>query len=136
MVWGLLTNFAGWGDFYDVRVKRVEPPGPAVVGQRMLGESGSRWLHLRVAFEYQRIDEPNHQLEIKAELPLGLRVLEDLDCVPIDASRCRVNYHCNFEIPDGWRGKLIRTFLGRELTAGPTDSIARLKRTAEAAHRT
>lgn len=123
-----------------MRVVRVEPPGPAVVGQRMLGESGPRWLHLRVAFEFLLIDEPNHKLEIKVQMPLGLTVHEVLDCVPldcaaVDGARCRVNYHCDFDIPDGLRGKLIRTFLGRELTTGPADSIARLKRAAEAACR-
>ena len=63
VVWKLLTNFSGWGGFYDVRVNRVEPPGPAVVGQRMFGESGPRGLHLRVSFEFTRIDEPRRQLE-------------------------------------------------------------------------
>jgi hypothetical protein len=45
-VWNLLTNLAGWGDFYNVRVTSVEPPGTAVVGQQMRAESGPRWLHL------------------------------------------------------------------------------------------
>ena len=35
VVWGLLTNFAGWGSFYNVRALSVEPAGPAVVGQKM-----------------------------------------------------------------------------------------------------
>ena len=135
VVWNLLTNFARWGDFYDVRVIGVEPPGPAVVGQRMLGESGPRWLHLGVSFEFVLIDEPHHKLEIDVKLPLALNVHEELDCVPLTAERCRVNYHCNFGIPDGWRGALIRTILGRELTSGPADSIHRLKRSAEQAYR-
>jgi hypothetical protein len=32
VVWKPLTDFAGWGSFYDVRVGGVEPSGPAVVG--------------------------------------------------------------------------------------------------------
>ena len=55
-VWQLLTYFAGWGDFYDVRVLSVEPPGPAVVGQRMRGESGPRWLNLGICFEHTLVD--------------------------------------------------------------------------------
>lgn len=35
VVWGLLTNFAGWGSFYNVRALSVEPAGLAVVGQKM-----------------------------------------------------------------------------------------------------
>jgi hypothetical protein len=135
VVWGLLTNFEGWGNFYDVRVKRVEPPGPAVVGQRMFGESGPRWLHIGVSFEFLLIDEARRKLEIDVRLPFGLTVREELDCVVLSDDRCRVNYHCNFRIPDGVRGALIRLFLGREMTNGPIDSIGRLKRAAEEAFR-
>jgi hypothetical protein len=135
IVWNLLTNFAGWGDFYDVRVLRVEPPGVAVVGQRMFGESGPRWLHIGVSFQFALIDEANHKLEFDVRLPLGLTVHEVLDCVPLASERCRVNYHCNFGIPGGWRGALIRVLLGRELTRGPEDSIQRLRRAAEEVHR-
>ena len=46
--------------------------------------------------------------------------------------RCRVNYHCHFGFPDNWRGKLLRVVLGRALADGPADSLARLKRAAEA----
>jgi Polyketide cyclase / dehydrase and lipid transport len=135
VVWNLLANFEGWGNFYDLRVVRVEPPGPAVVGQQMLGESGPPWLHLRISFEFSLIDEAHHKLEFTVRMPLGLTVREELDCVPLTSDRCRVNYHCNFGIPDGWRGALIRVFLGRELTNGPVDSIQRLKRAAEEAYR-
>jgi Polyketide cyclase / dehydrase and lipid transport len=134
VVWDLLTHMERWDDFYDLRVVHVDPPGAAVPGQRMRGESGPRWLHIGVSFEFQVIDEPHHKLEFDVHMPLGLTVHEVLDCVPLAADRCRVNYHCNFGIPDGWRGFVIRTFLGRELTNGPDDSIQRLKRAAEAAY--
>jgi hypothetical protein len=134
VVWGLLTNFAGWGEFYDVRVKSVEPPGPAVIGQQMRGESGPRWLHLGVSFEFTRI-ETHRKLEMEIKLPLGITVHEDLDCVPLDENRCRVNYHCHFDFPDGWRGTLLRRLLSRGLTEGPADSLSRLKRAAEETHR-
>ena len=135
VVWKLLTDISGWGSFFDVRVTGVEPPGPAIKGQRMLGESGPRWLHLGVSFEYTLIDETHYRLEMDARLPLGMRVHEALDCVPLEDGRCRVNYHCNFGLPGGWRGALLRFLLGREFTAGPADSLRRLKRAAEQEHR-
>src|SRR5580692_5256663 len=95
-VWQLLTYFAGWGNFYDVRVVSVEPPGPAVIGQRMRGESGPRWLHLGVTFEFTRL-ELHRKLEMDICMPFGISVHEDMDCVAIDDSRCRVNYHCHFQ---------------------------------------
>jgi hypothetical protein len=134
VVWNLLTNFAGWGNFYDVRVISVEPPGPAVIGQKMRGESGPRWLHLGVAFEFTRI-EIHRKLELDIKLPLGITVHEDLDCIPVDVNRCRVNYHCHFGFPEGWRGALMRRLLSRGLTEGPADSLSRLKHAAEQAHR-
>jgi hypothetical protein len=135
VVWKLLTNISGWGSFFDVRVKTVEPPGAAAQGQRMLGESGPRWLNLGVSFEYTLIDEPHHALELDVRLPLGITVHESLDCVPLDGSRCRVNYHCLFGFPDDWRGKFLRVVLSHELTAGPADSLSRLKQAAERAYR-
>jgi hypothetical protein len=108
----LLTNFAGWGDFYDVRVLSVEPPGPAVVGQRMRGESGPRWLRLGICFEHTLVDNTHHKLEFEGRLPLGLTVHESLDCVPLDSQRCRVNYHCHFGFPDTWRGQVATSGVG------------------------
>src|SRR5580658_9999394 len=135
VVWKLLTNLAGWGSIFDFRVTSVEPPGPATKGQRMLGESGPRWLHLGMSFEYTLIDETHYKLELDARFPLGITVHEALDCVPLEGGRCRVNYHCHFGFPGGWRGRLLRVLLSRRLEEGPADSLSRLKRAAEQEHR-
>jgi hypothetical protein len=135
VVWQLLTDISGWGSFFDLRVISVEPPGPAAKGQRMLGEKGPRWLHLRGSFEYTLIDAAHYKLEMYVKLSLGLTVHEVLDCVPLDAGRCRVNFHCNFGFPGGWRGWLMRVLLSRGLKTGPADSLQRLKRAAEQKHR-
>jgi hypothetical protein len=102
-----------------------------VEGQRLIGETGPRWLPMSVSFEYTLIDEMNHKLEFDGRLPLGLTVHESLDCVPIADDRCRVNYHCNFGLPAGWKGALLRRLLGRGFESGPADSLQRLKREAE-----
>lgn len=133
VVWRLLTTPAGWGDFFDVRITRVDPEGPAVAGQRFYGESGPRLLHLKLAFQYLEIDAVRHRLLMDIRFPLGIAVREDLDCVPVDADRCRVNYHCGFCFPPGWRGRVLRRAMGRKLDTGPTDSLSRLKRAAEEA---
>jgi Polyketide cyclase / dehydrase and lipid transport len=135
VVWKLLTNIAGWGSFYNIRVISVEPPGPAAKGQRMLGEPGPRWLHVGISAECTLIDEMHYKLELDVRLPLGLTVHEALDCVPLEDGRCRVNYHCNFGFPRGWRGRLMRVLLSRRLKTGPADSLSRLKRAAEKEYR-
>ena len=131
IVWSLLTDPAGWGDFYDMRVLRVDPPGPASVGQRLSGESGPRVLHLGISFEYTDIDPEHHRLGVNVKLPLGITVREDMDLVALGETKCRVNYHCNFELPTGFRGWVTRRMLGRELDEGPVDSLRRLKAAAE-----
>jgi Polyketide cyclase / dehydrase and lipid transport len=139
VVWKLLTDISGWGSFFDIHVISVEPPGPAAKGQRMRGEKGPRWLRLGGSFEYTLIDETHYKLELDVRLSLGLWVVmtvhEAMDCVPLGDGRCRVNYHCNFGFPGGWRGRLLRILLSRGLKEGPADSLSRLKRAAEQEHR-
>jgi len=136
IVWRLLTDPAGWGSFYDLRVIKVEPPGPAAVGQKIHGESGPRFLLLRLTFTFIKIDPVRYQLNFDVEMPLGLfTVREEMDCVSLNDVQCRVNYHCNFSFPKGWRGGLVRALLGRKLDSGPLDSISRLKRAAERLYR-
>jgi hypothetical protein len=131
LVWALLTEPAGWGDFFDVRVRGVDPAGPAVVGQRVYGESGPRFLHLKLEFQYVEIDATHHRLVLNVRLPFGITVRENLNCVPLEGNQCRVTYQCDFGFPVGWRGALARVVMRREIDAGPIDSLSRLKRAAE-----
>ena len=131
MVWALLTAPAGWGNVFDMRVASVDPPGPAVAGQVVRGETGPRHLHLKLTFRMIEIDPDQHRLRMDVNLPFGLAVHEDLRCAPLDDTHCRVNYRCNFDFPRGWRGALMRLLLNRRLDSGPEDSLSRLKRAAE-----
>jgi hypothetical protein len=131
IVWSLLTDPARWGDFFDVRISRVEPAGSAVVGQRFYGESGPSFLHIGLKFEYTEVNVAQHKLGLNVQLPFGITVREDLDCIPLSSTQCRVNYHCSFGFAKGWRGAITRTIMRRKLDAGPVDSLSRLKRAAE-----
>ena len=131
VVWALLTDPAGWGSFFDVRIDRIDPPGPATIGQRIEGESGPRLLHLKLAFQFMGIDVEKHRLMLDVKLPFGITVQEDLYCTPIDVDKCRVDYGCDFGFPPGWRGALARLIIHRERDAGPINSLSRLKRAAE-----
>jgi len=131
IVWALLTRPEEWGDFYDIRVASVEPPGPAAVGQTVFAESGPRLLRLALEFRFTKIDPVNHELGLDVRFPFGITVREDLSCVPIGQDQCRVNYHCGFGFPAGWRGTVARLLMRRELNSGPVDSLSRLRRAAE-----
>jgi hypothetical protein len=113
-----------------VRITDVVPPGPAVVGQKIYGETGC-YLRFRLQFEFLKIEPTCHVLVFAVQLPFGISVREDMDCVPLNLTQCRVSYHCNFDLPDGWRGVLLRLILRGELDRGPVDSLFRLKRAAE-----
>lgn len=114
-----------------MRITKVDPPGPATGGQKFYGEFGPGFLHLRLSFEYIKIDPVRHVLELNVQLPFGIFVREELGCIPINGAQCRVDYHCNFSFPAGWRGALWRLISHRKLQTGPLDSLSRLKRAAE-----
>jgi len=121
----------GWGSVFDLRVVSIDPPGPAIVGQTISGETGLRIHHLKLKFRMIEIDPDQHRLRLNVNLPFGLTVHEDLRCTPLDDTRCRVGYRCDFDFPRGWRGSLTRVLVNRRLDAGPRDSLSRLKRAAE-----
>jgi hypothetical protein len=131
IIWELLMNPDGWGDFFDVRIIGMKPEGRAAVGQEIYAESGPSFLHLKVEFKFVAIDSDRHRLGLEIRLPFGVSVKENLECAALDLDHCRVNYGCDFSFPTGWRGAIVRLVLRRELDAGPIDSLARLKRAAE-----
>jgi hypothetical protein len=131
VVWTLLTHPEGWGDFYNVRITAADPAGPAVVGQRVFAQSGPEFLHLKLQFRFTEIDALNYKLGFDAQFPFGVTVREDMSCIPLGQQQCRVNYHCGFGFPTGWRGAVLHFLMRRRLDSGPADSLARLQREAE-----
>jgi len=131
VVWTLLTHPEGWGDFYNVRITAADPAGPAVVGQTVFAQSGPEFLHLKLQFRFTEIDALNYKLGFDARFPFGVTVREDMSCIPLGQQQCRVNYHCGFGFPTGWRGAVLHFLMRRRLDSGPADSLARLQREAE-----
>ena len=95
-IWRLLTRPEKWGEFFDLHVLSVELPGPAAVGQTIVGESGPRRLRLKLRFRFTKVDNQNYQLGFDARLPFGVTVREDLSCARLGVGRCRVSYNCNW----------------------------------------
>jgi hypothetical protein len=131
VVWTLLTHPEEWGDFYNVRITAADPAGPAVVGQTVFAQSGPEFLHLKLQFRFTEIDALNYKLGFDARFPFGVTVREDMSCIPLGQQQCRVNYHCGFGFPTGWRGAVLHFLMRRRLDSGPADSLARLQREAE-----
>jgi hypothetical protein len=131
IVWTLLTHPADWAGFFDIRISHIVPPGAASVGQKIHAESGPHFLHLPVTLEFTEIDVAKRVIGLSVQLPLHVKVLENLSCSVVSDTQCRVNYHCAFGLPGGWRGVLAQILMRREIEIGPADSLARLKRAAE-----
>lgn len=131
VVWTLLTHPEGWGDFYNVRITTADPAGPAVVGQTVFAQAGPERLHLKLQFRFTEIDALNYKLGFDVRFPFGVTVREDVSCIPLGQQQCRVNYHCGFGFPTGWRGAVLHFLMRRRLDSGPADSLARLQREAE-----
>jgi hypothetical protein len=100
IVWTLLTRPKRWGDFYDVRIVSIKPPGRAVVGQRVLAESGPRLLHLKLEFRLRKIDVGNHELGLELNAP-PLRVRSGARDFQSEAHRVQ-NALNGFEIWTRW----------------------------------
>jgi hypothetical protein len=131
VIWNLLLNTKSWGTFYDVTVISVHPPGTAHPGQRLTGKPGFALLPLRLEFDFTDVDSRNHHLGFDGRLPFGIKVREDMRITPIDANHCRVTYNCDFKLPKGLRGRLLKRFLRSGFDSGPADSLSRLKHEAE-----
>ena len=108
------------------RASRFSRIGPAV----LWGVRSELFAH-RLKFEYTEVNVAQHKLGLNVQLPFGITVREDLDCIPLSSTQCRVNYHCNFGFAKGWRGAITRIIMRRKLDAGAVDSLSRLKRAAE-----
>jgi hypothetical protein len=92
LVWELLKHPAGYGRFFDLTVERVEPEGPAAVGQRFDGWTRTLCRRWRVEAEVLEVDALRHQIRFRMALPLGIVGDNRIVCTPIDARSCRLRY--------------------------------------------
>jgi hypothetical protein len=73
IVWQLLTHAEGWGAFYDLRDIELVPPGPATVGQQVLGVTGPLGLKFPVTSVHREIDADGHRILMDVRLPSACR---------------------------------------------------------------
>ena len=95
VVWENFVQWERWPSVFDARfeVERIEPEGPATVGQSISfrGKGFGRILHFSIKIE--EVNPERHQLGIHTFLPLGLpEGKQHIACTPIDATTCRVQY--------------------------------------------
>jgi hypothetical protein len=92
VVWGNLVHWERYSEWADVQVERLEPEGPAIVGQTIYFTGKAFGRTLRFIFKIEAINPERHQLDLHAFFPLGLQEIPHIACNPIDATTCRVQY--------------------------------------------
>jgi hypothetical protein len=93
VVWENLIQWERYSEWADVQAERLEPEGPATVGQTIYftGKEFGRTLHF--IFKVEEVNPERHQLGLHAFFPLGLpEEKAHIACYPIDATTCRVQY--------------------------------------------
>ena len=91
-VWVVLNDPASYGDWWDARAERIEPPGPAAPGQTVYATAagfGRRW---PVTVRVVAVDPVRHALDLHTTLPLGIVVANHIVCDPLDEVSCRVSF--------------------------------------------
>ena len=89
VVWELLMHPAGYGRFWDLTIERVEPEGPAAVGQRFIGRTRAL---CRLEGEVLEVNTEQHQIRFRTTLPFGIVGDNRIACTAIDGGSCMVRY--------------------------------------------
>jgi hypothetical protein len=92
VVWGNLVQWERYSEWANVQAERIEPEGPATVGQTInfTGKAFGRTLHF--IFKVEEVNPERYQLGLHVFFPLGLQEKPHISCTPIDATTCRVQY--------------------------------------------
>ena len=92
VVWGNIVQWERYSRWADVQAERIEPEGPATVGQTIYfsGKAFGRTLHF--TFKVEEVNPERYQFGLHAFFPLGLQMKPHISCTPIDATSCRVQY--------------------------------------------
>ncbi len=92
IVWENLAHPWRYSSWADGQVERVEPDGPACVGQTVYLHSkalGRSWF---IVFHVEKVDHVKHQLGLYAIMPLGIKMRPHIACTRISETSCRVQY--------------------------------------------
>lgn len=92
VVWENLVQWERYAEWADVQAERVEPAGPATVGQTITFAGKAFGRIWRFIFKVEEVNAEKHQLGLHVFFPLGLQEKPHIVCSPIDATTCRVHY--------------------------------------------
>ncbi len=92
IVWEILTQLAHYSAWADAQLQRIEPDGPAVVGQTIHFTSRTLAMRWRIIFTVEMVNPTKRQLGLHAIFPLGLQIKPLISCTPLDATSSLLRY--------------------------------------------
>lgn len=91
-VWAVLTTPEAYGEWWQARTERVEPPGAAAAGQRVTASVRRLGVRLPVTVDVLARDDAARTLDLRTALPLGLVVRNHLVVAALDAHSSRLTF--------------------------------------------
>ena len=92
VVWANLVEWERYADWADVQVDRLEPDGPAAVGQTITFKGAALGRTWHFTFKVEEFNPDRCQIGLHVVFPFGLQEKPHIACQPIDAATCRVQY--------------------------------------------
>ncbi len=91
-IWQVLMDTAGYDQWWDARMERVEPPGPAQPGQILYATSRALGRTWPVTLKVEQVDVARHQLHLQTTLPLGITMVNHISCARVSDTTTRVQF--------------------------------------------
>jgi len=92
VVWEILTQPAYYSAWADAQLQRIEPEGPAIVGQTIHFTSKALGIKWPLAFTVEKVNPQKHQLGLHAIFPLGIQIRPHISCAPVDTTSSYLRY--------------------------------------------
>ncbi len=92
LVWENLVLWERYADWADVQAERLDPEGPAAVGQTVYFTGKAFGRTARFHFKVEAPEPEKRQIGLHACLPFRTQEKSHVTCAPTDATTCRVQY--------------------------------------------
>jgi hypothetical protein len=90
VAWSLFDP-ARLDEWWDAKVRRVEPQGPLALGQRIEGTTGPFGM-FAFSWEVLEVDPNAYRLHLLIRVPFGIINDETVTLAPLGPARCRIGF--------------------------------------------
>src|SRR6185312_12929717 len=84
LVWENLVRWERYAEWASVQVERLEPEGPAAVGQTVYFTGKAFGRTARFHFKVEQLDPERLQFGVHAFFPFGIQEKTHVTCAPLD----------------------------------------------------